>query len=349
MSSATVAVVGAGLTGLAAVHELRRAGAAVVLVDPSGRPGGVIVTERPSGGWIVEGGPDGFLRSDSEIPQLAHELGVADRIVAQAATGSLAWDGRHLRSLSAGAAAELLAIDARNLDLSGGFATFAGGMGELVDALGAHVATTRGALTAIAPARGGLQLAVSAGPVECAAAILALPAFAAAPIVAPLDGAAGDVLAAIPYHRSANVSLAYRRDQIAHPLDCAGFASDPADNGIVRACTFASSKFPGRAPRNHALLRAFVTAAGADLQHAAHHALAPILGITGAPLWARTFEWERGIPRYDADHEGRVAAARRRLAGVGPIALAGAGYDGAGVSACVRSGRVAARELLARL
>ena len=349
MSSATVAVVGAGLTGLAAAHELRRAGATVVLVDPARRPGGVIVTERPSGGWIVEGGPDGFLRSDPEIPQLARELGVADRIVAQTATGSLAWDGRQLRSLSAGAAAELLAIDARNLDLSGGFATFAGGMGELVDALVQQTPPTLGALTAVAPARGGLRLEGSAGPVDCAAAILTLPAFAAAPIVAPLDAAAGEVLASIRYHRSANVSLAYRRDQIAHALDCAGFASDPADDGIVRACTFASSKFPGRAPRDHALLRAFVTAAGTDLEQAAHRALAPILGITGAPLWAKTFEWERGIPRYDTDHDSRVAAARRRLAGIGPIALAGAGYDGAGVSACVRSGRTAARELLRRL
>ena len=349
MSSLTVAVVGAGLTGLAAAHELRRAGATVLLLDPAQRPGGMIVTERPSGGWIVEGGPDGFLGSDAEVPQLALELGVADRIVAQTAAGSLAWDGRQLRSLSAGAAAELLAIDARNLDLSAGFATFEHGMGELVEALSRQLPTTRGAITTVAPARGGLRLTGSAGPIDCAAAILALPAFAAAPIVAALDAPAGDLLAAIRYHRSANVSLAYRRDQIAHALDCAGFAADPADTGIVRACTFASSKFPGRAPRDHALLRVFVTATGTEVEQAAHRALAPILGITGSPLWARIFEWERGIPRYDGDHAGRVAVARRRLAGIGPIALAGAGYDGAGVSACVRSGRTAARELLQRL
>ena len=349
MSSSTIVVVGAGLTGLAAGHELRSAGATVLLVDPAQRPGGVIVTERRSGGWIVEGGPDGFLRSDPDIPQLARELGVADRIVAQAVTGSLSWDGRELRALSAGAAAELLAIDARNLDLSAGFATFAHGMGELVDALAHELPTTVGAITAIAPVGGGLRLAGSAGTVDCAAAILALPAFAAAPLVAALDAAVGAILSGVRYHRSANVSLAYRRGQIAHALDCAGFASDPSDTGIVRACTFASSKFPGRAPRDHALLRAFVTATGTDVEQAAHTALAPILGITGVPLWAQRFEWERGIPRYDRDHSGSVAEARRRLAAVGPIALAGAGYDGAGVSACVRSGRAIARELLNRL
>lgn len=345
----SIVVVGAGLAGLAAAQELCKAGADVQVWDIDHRPGGVIQTDVPAAGWIVEGGPDGFLGADPEIPELAAQLGVADRIIRQDATGSLAWDGRSLTRLSSGAAAGLLDIDTRGLDLSAGFASFAGGMAELVNALAAATPPRQAGVTALAPTSRGWRVSGAGGlSFDATGLILALPAYAAARLIAPFEADSSRVLEAIPYHRSANVSLAYRRDQVAHALDCAGFAAMPSDTGMVRACTFASSKFPGRAPRDHVLLRAFVADSGHDLGSRTHGALAPILGISGTPLWTREFVWPRGIPRYDAGHGERVADARRQLAQVGPIALAGAGYDGAGVSACVRSGRNAAGELLQR-
>lgn len=346
----SLVVVGAGLTGLTAAHELRRAGVPAVLVDAERRPGGVIVTERPVGGWVVEGGPDGFLRADPDVATLATELGVADRIVGQQATGSLAWDGRSLAPLSSGAAAALLEIDTRGLDVSAGFATFRDGMAELVAALASAAPPQLAGITAVAPASGGLRLSSTGGAsLQCRGVVLAVPSFAAAPLIAALDAPARRVLESIRYHASVNVSLAYRREQVAHPLDAAGFATVPGHASPVRACTFASSKFSGRAPAGYLLLRAFLAPGSADPGSTAHQALGPILGISGKPLWTRVFDWPRGIPRYAADHAERVADARRRLGRAGLIALAGAGYDGAGVAACVRSGRAAARELLARL
>src|SRR5256885_5259364 len=73
-----------------------------------------------------------------------------------------------------------------------------------------------------------------------------------------------------------------------------------------------------------------------------------MLGIEGDPLWARAFHWPRGLPRYSHGHAGRVAAVRERLAGLAPLAIAGAGLDGAGESACVKSGREAGKQILAR-
>jgi oxygen-dependent protoporphyrinogen oxidase len=346
----TIVVVGAGLAGLAAVHELRRAGATVLLVDAERRPGGVIVSERPARGWVVEAGPDGFLGSDPDIPALAHEVGLADRIVTQQAHGSLVWDGGALQPVAAGAAANLLEIDVRDLDLSAGFRSFADGMSELVSALASGVELQRAGITALHGSRNGARLSASGGiTLEGRGVVLAIPSYAAASVVAPLDATAHRALEAIQYHRSANVSLAYRREQIAHPLDASGFATLPAIPGLVRACTFASSKFPGRAPQGHVLLRAFVGPSPGDTAAAAHAALQPILGIEGSPLWTRAYEWPRGIPRYGPGHREEVASVRRRLAAAAPVVLAGAGYDGAGVSACVRSGRAAALELLGRL
>jgi len=73
------------------------------------------------------------------------------------------------------------------------------------------------------------------------------------------------------------------------------------------------------------------------------------VGIEGAALWSRAFHWPRGLPRYPRGHADRVAAVRERLAGLAPLAIAGAGFDGAGVSACVKSGREAGRVILERL
>ena len=65
-----VIVVGAGIAGLAAAWELTRAGADVVVLESERRAGGVIVTDRVDG-FIVEGGPDGFLAGEPELPALA--------------------------------------------------------------------------------------------------------------------------------------------------------------------------------------------------------------------------------------------------------------------------------------
>jgi len=62
----TVAVVGAGLAGLSAAWALSRAGADVVVLDAGRQPGGMIVTDRHDG-FIVEGGPDGFLSAEPDI------------------------------------------------------------------------------------------------------------------------------------------------------------------------------------------------------------------------------------------------------------------------------------------
>src|SRR5438445_12199963 len=112
---------------------------------------------------------------------------------------------------------------------------------------------------------------------------------------------------------------------------------------------YASAKYPGRAPAGHMLLRAFLAPSDGEPGALAHAELAPLLRITGAPLWTRAFHWPHGLPRYEAHHAARVARVRERLARLAPIAIAGAGCGGAGMSAGVRSGRAAARPILRRM
>ena len=345
-----VIVVGAGLAGLAAAYEARRAGAGVLVLEGERRAGGVVVTEAVADGWVVEGGPDSFLAADGTVAALAAELGIADRILEQSAHGSALWTGTELKVLSEGEAAELLGIQAKPEDMHAGHRTVAGGMGELTDALLAEVGPALRfglGVSGIAPANRGFRLSTTGGSVVTGdAVILALPAWRAAQLLRGVAAEAADVLNAIRYVPSTTVSLGYRAAQIGCPLQGTGFVVQTEAGIPLRACTYASAKFAGRAPAGHVLLRAFLAPVSLPAAAVARDALASILRISGQPLWTRTYAWPRGIPFYAPDHQTRLSAARRRLAGLGNLVLAGAGYDGAGVGACVKSGREAAQEII---
>jgi len=351
-----VVVVGAGIAGLVAAWDIAMAGADVTILESEGRPGGIIATEQRDG-FLVECGPDGFLAAEPELPALAAELRIGTRVVAQQARGSSLWTGKGFEPLEEGRAAALLGIDARGTNLTAGFQSFAEGMAEpvavLVERLLTNLHFTQG-VTGIAPARAGIRgwrVAVTGGSAhEAEALVLALPAYAAGRWLEQIGVSGARALADVVYAPSVTVSLAYRADQIGRPLEGAGFVVAAQHAApLLRACTYASSKFPGRAPDGHVLLRAFFASVDGDPAALAHEQLSAILSIRGAPLWSRAFHWARGLPRYRDHHAAHLAAVRARLARLAPLAICGAGYDGAGVSACVRSGRDAARAVLGRL
>ena len=346
-----VVVVGAGIAGLAAAWELTRTGGVdVTLLESERRAGGVIVTEHVEG-FVVEGGPDGFLAGEPELPELANELGIGDHLVGQGARGTALWTGKALEPIEEGRAAQLLGIDASSAEVKAGFRSFANGMGEPVAALAERLAGTLRLAQGVAGlVRRGSRwhAAITGGSAHDADGIvLALPAYATGRLLESVGVTHARVLAEVVYVPSITVSLAYRTDQIGGPLTGAGFVVDRnivgAQHATLRACTYASQKFPGRAPDGHVLLRAYLPAIDDGPANVAHAELAAILGIRGEPLWSRVFYWNRGLPRYRARHAEHVAAVRGRLSRLPPLAIAGAGYDGAGVSACVRSGREAAR------
>ncbi|HEY3219181.1 MAG TPA: FAD-dependent oxidoreductase [Gemmatimonadales bacterium] len=348
-----VVVVGAGIAGLSAAWELARAGGCeVTVLESERRPGGVIVTEQVSE-FIVEGGPDGFLAGEPELPALAQDLGIGDHVVDQRARGTSVWTGKELAPIEEGRAAALLGIDVTTPEVAAGFRSFARGMREPVLAL----SQTLGGIVRFAQGVAGLtrngtrwRIAVTGGSAhEADGVVLALPAYAAGRLLEMVGITHARALADVVYVPSITVSQAYRAEQVTAPLNGAGFVVDSQNaSARIRACTYSSQKFPGRAPAGHVLLRAFLPPVDTDPGQVAHAELAAILGIRGEPLWARVFHWTRGLPRYRGQHGEHLADVRRRLTRLPPIAIAGAGYDGAGVSACVRSGRAAGR-LIAQL
>src|SRR5439155_22953589 len=115
-----VGVIGAGVTGLAAAWEVARSGGQPVVLESEQRAGGVIVTEHREG-FVVEGGPDGFLAAEAELPALAVELGIGDRVVDQRARGTSLWTGTALTPVEDGRAAAVLGIEAKSAEVAAGF------------------------------------------------------------------------------------------------------------------------------------------------------------------------------------------------------------------------------------
>lgn len=195
-------------------------------------------------------------------------------------------------------------------------------------------------------------------PLEADAVLIATEAHAAARLVDGVDAELALTLRSIPYASSAIVQLAYRRDQVRHPLDGFGAVVPSIEGRPLLAVSFASVKFPDRAPAGTVLLRAFVGGAlqpeSYELDDAATIDLArreldQLLGARGEPLLAAVARHPRGMPQYTLGHLDRLARLRRQAGRHGGLFLAGNYLDGVGVPDCVRAGQLAADAILAAL
>ncbi len=74
----SIAIIGAGITGLTAAFYLKRAGLAVTVYEGSHRPGGVIQTLRKDG-FLAEFGPNTILETSPKIAQLIRDAGLESR------------------------------------------------------------------------------------------------------------------------------------------------------------------------------------------------------------------------------------------------------------------------------
>lgn len=190
----------------------------------------------------------------------------------------------------------------------------------------------------------------------CARALcLALPAHAAARLLAAVDRALATELASIEYATTAVVNLIFRRDDVPHPLDGFGFVVPHVEKRTLFACTWSSTKFPGRAPADRALLRAFVGNAlqpeplaldDEALLVAVRDDLRALMGIARPPLDAHVQRWTDSMPQYAVGHLARLARIEEALKAHPSLALAGNAYRGIGLPDCIRSGRQAAEKLL---
>lgn len=343
-----IAIVGGGLAGLVVAFRRVAAGDRVLLFEASPRLGGQLWTER-SAGFVVEHGAEGFVAGSEAVRVLARDLGIEKNLVGQLVTRSYAFDGATLAELRPGEAGELLGFQVPRRELGKGIGTFVGGMGELSETLAnavlGGVDERLGVrVERLLPGGPGFRIEHSRGGDDVDVVAVATNAASASALLAGEFGAPARELGRAATVSSVTVSLSYARSAVEHPLDGTGFVvAERAQDEGFRACTFVSSKLPGRAPSDRALLRVFFRPTRDDLtlpddawSARAERALRRALTLRGGFERAWVSRWADALPVFDDAHRERVRALEVALSGRN-IALTGSAFHGSGIDAAVRS------------
>ncbi len=246
---------------------------------------------------------------------------------------------------------------------SSAFVTLRGGMDELITGLAARLTDVD--VQRHQPVRKivrqGAAFVVHTGempPLTTDAVLVTTPARAAARLLAPLDGRLAEELDAIPHGSTITLSMAFRAADVPRPLDAYGYIIPRAEGKPVLACTWSSTKIPGRAPEDRVLLRVFLGRSEADdvfqqddeaVVALARDEVKTMLGITAAPLFYRLCRWRRAMPHYVLGHLDRVARIEQRQAEHPGLFLAGAAYRGVGIPDCIHDGERAAGQVFDRI
>jgi oxygen-dependent protoporphyrinogen oxidase len=236
------------------------------------------------------------------------------------------------------------------------FRSLAGGMEELVHALERRM--PEGSIRCNAPVaaivKDGSRWHVSAAGTTATAraVILAVPARVASTLLSPIDQRAGSLCGEVPYVSTVSVALAWSRSAVAHSLQGSGFVVARRHNDVrITACTWASSKWSGRAPAGAVLLRVF--AGGAhdpgvvdwpddEIVDMARRDISGVLGTSGVPLVTRVYRWRDAGAQHHVGQIARVSEIEQRLSQYAGLFVAGSGFRSVGIPDCVADGRAAA-------
>jgi oxygen-dependent protoporphyrinogen oxidase len=347
---ARIVVVGGGIAGLCAAHELSRKHG-VMVAEAAPQLGGQLATERRDG-FVIELGAEGYVARSRAIPGLAEQLGIADQLTGQLTLRSLGYRDGRLIELAPGESASMLGFQVPREDLGQGIRTHRRGMDALIDALRAKLAGAvelRTGFRARHIERRAKGYVIEAGDgvtVHADKVVIATSARDAAPLLTPVVGPAAEALTHVTVTSNVNVSLTFARDAVPHALDATGFVVATAEQiHGARACTFASSKFEGRAPEGFVNLRVFFRPDPRELKMLddasyvtrAREVIARALGVLGPHAASWVARWPDALPVFDEASKRSIAALETALKGSG-IALASSAFHGPGVEGAVRSG-----------
>jgi len=232
------------------------------------------------------------------------------------------------------------------------FVTLKGGVARLVERLVSVLELEGAALQSRSPvaslqrAHGGYVVTLEGGAeLQADVLVLATPAYESARLLRGIDGRLAAEMEQIHYNPAATVSLAYPRDRFPNRLDGFGFVVPRAEGRALLACTWTSSKYPGRTPDGHVLLRGYLGSnrretwqklTDEQLGFLVREDLGGILGIWQEPVFTRVFRWERAMPQYGVGHLKWAHSVTQKSRSHPGLYLTGAAYRGVGIPDCVK-------------
>ena len=241
--------------------------------------------------------------------------------------------------------------------------TLEAGLGSLVERLSEQLPSSSielgcGVEKLRALPRGGWQIETARGTWLARSVLLACPAPRCSAL---LSGAAPNLASAFLELRFAScvtVNLVYRRGDVARlPKDFGFFVPRREPNHIL-AATYASEKFPARAPGDYLLVRTFqggaLDRAAVDLDdealvERAHGDLARLIGVSGPPAAHSLTRFREAMPQFEIGHAARVAGLEREVEKYEGLYLAGSALGTYGLADCVASGEAVAAKICADL
>ncbi|MFC0599065.1 protoporphyrinogen oxidase [Streptomyces palmae] len=244
-----------------------------------------------------------------------------------------------------------------------------GGVGQLPPAVAEAVRAAGGLIRTGTPVR-GLRPGTRPGDawtvvlddevLTADAVVLAVPAPAAARLLADWLPAAAAELNTVDYASMALVTMAFRRAEVAGLPDGSGFLVPSVDGRRIKASTFCSRKWGWVRDADPELFvlrtsigryqdEADLKREDAELVEISLADLQAAVGLAARPVATEVTRWIDGLPQYPVGHLDRIARIRTQVDAVPGLAVCGAAYDGVGIPACVASGRNAAGRLLPTL
>jgi len=180
------------------------------------------------------------------------------------------------------------------------------------------------------------------------AIVLAVPAHVVAELLRDQAPSAAEIAAGIRHASVGVISLAFG-DATADDLpDASGVLVPRREGRLVKAGTWLARKWPHLADRGAVLRlsvgriddRRWLDLDDDELVDAVVAEVAELTGLAATPTDTMVTRWIDALPQYEVGHLDRVAQARSHLPR--GVVLAGAAWDGIGVSPCVESGHRAA-------
>ncbi len=269
-----------------------------------------------------------------------------------------------MRSQRRGTADRERKADAPTAAASESLTTFDGGLETLIGALRGRLgdrARCGAEVTSISHSGAGWRLAISdrsgTSPLDAERVVLALPSYAAAKLVEPIDPGLASELSGIEHAPVAVVHVGYRRSDIASPPEGFGVLV-PAGTGLrMLGSIFVSSIFPWRAHPDRVLLTCLLGGARhPELLEADDEMLLTwvsddlrrALGIDVDPCYCEIVRWRRAIPQYNVGHLARVRRMEQAVSRFPGLSLTGNSYHGVGINDCIRSSTALAERLVSQ-
>lgn len=180
----------------------------------------------------------------------------------------------------------------------------------------------------------------------CKNLVLAIPAGAAARLVAQVPSTNPGALKAIPYVPVVSVASTYRREYVGHPLDGFGCLAPSVEGRRVLGIVFASSVFNNRAPKGTVVVRTLIGGARAPelaglkdeaIEELVANEHAALIGVVAPPISTTIERMPAAIPQYNRGHADLVSAIDEMEERNEGLFFAGSYRGGVSVGECVRS------------